>query len=123
LRIMYLRLVSCAAYERLLHGRKVEWERGDVQSVDDSRDVTEDREQDVDEQIGAAAALEEDAEGREEDGEDDLADVAAWCVSREFSVMFAFNSSLGSSRRAGAGAEAPEEESYLAVKAMMSSVL
>ena len=53
-------------------------ERGedDVQGVDDSGDVTEDGEEDVDEEVCATAALEEDADGREEDGEDDLADVA-----------------------------------------------
>ena len=37
--------------------------------------VTQDGEQDVDEEIRVAAALEEDAERGEEDGEDDLADV------------------------------------------------
>lgn len=50
---------------------------GNIQSVDDARDVAEDREQDVDEQVGAAAALEEHAQGRQDDGKDDLADVAA----------------------------------------------
>ena len=54
---------------------------GDVQSVNDSGDVTEDGEEDVDEQVCAAAALEEDADGGEEDGEDDLADVAGVGVS------------------------------------------
>lgn len=49
--------------------------------MDDSGDVTEDGEEDVDEQVGAAAALEEDADGGEEDGEDDLADVAGVGVS------------------------------------------
>lgn len=53
----------------------------DVQSVDDSGDVTKDGEEDVDEEVGAAAALEEDSEGGEEDGEDDLADVAGVGVS------------------------------------------
>jgi hypothetical protein len=37
--------------------------------------VTQDGQQDVDEEIRIAAALEEHAEGREEDGEDDLAQV------------------------------------------------
>lgn len=37
----------------------------------------EDGQQDVEQQLGAAADLEEDAERREDDGEDDLADVAA----------------------------------------------
>lgn len=63
-----------------LRGAGGEWGE-DVQSVDDSGDVTEDGEEDVDEEVGAAAALEEDAEGREEDGEDDLADVAGRGVS------------------------------------------
>ena len=37
--------------------------------------VTKDGQQDVDEEVRIAAALEEHAEGREEDGEDDLANV------------------------------------------------
>lgn len=44
--------------------------------MDDTRDVSQNREQDVDEQIGAAATLEEDSQGREEDGKNDLEDVA-----------------------------------------------
>jgi hypothetical protein len=44
--------------------------------VDDTRDVTQNREQDVDEQVGAAATLEEDSQRREEDGKNDLEDVA-----------------------------------------------
>lgn len=47
-----------------------------VQSVDDTRDVTQNRQENVDEEVGAAAALEQDSDGREEDGEDDLEDVA-----------------------------------------------
>jgi hypothetical protein len=37
---------------------------------------TEDREENVDAEVGAAALLEEYTEGREDHGEDDLADVA-----------------------------------------------
>ena len=37
---------------------------------------TKDGEEDVDEEISTASALEEDSERREEDGNDDLADVA-----------------------------------------------
>lgn len=48
-----------------------------IESVDDTRDVTQNREQDVDEQIGAAATLEEDSQRREEDGKNDLEDVAS----------------------------------------------
>lgn len=53
----------------------------DVQGVDDSGNVTEDGEEDVDEEVCAAAALEEDADGWEEDGDDDFADVAGGSVS------------------------------------------
>ena len=47
-----------------------------VQGVDDTWDVTEDGQQDVDEEVGAAATLKEDTERWEDDGENDLADVA-----------------------------------------------
>jgi hypothetical protein len=53
------------------------YEAGDIQGVDDTRDVTQDGEQDVDEQIGTASALEEDTQRWQENGKDDLADVAA----------------------------------------------
>lgn len=52
--------------------------------MDDSGDVTEDCEEDVDAEVGAAAALEEDTHGGKEDGEDDLADVAGGVVSLGF---------------------------------------
>jgi hypothetical protein len=38
--------------------------------------TTEDGQQQVDEEVGTAAALEEDSEGRQHDGADDLDDVA-----------------------------------------------
>ena len=41
-----------------------------------TRDITQNRQEDIDKEIGTAAALEKDADGREEDGEDDFADVA-----------------------------------------------
>lgn len=47
----------------------------DVQGVDDTGQVTEDSQEDVDEKVGVAATLEEDAERRENDGEDDFADI------------------------------------------------
>lgn len=40
---------------------------------------TEDCEEDVDAEISAASPLKEDSKRREDDGEDDLADVAARC--------------------------------------------
>ena len=45
--------------------------------------TTKDGQEQVDEEVGAAATLEEDSEGREHDGADDLDDVAergvSWC--------------------------------------------
>lgn len=83
---------------------------GNVQSVDDARNVTQDGEQDVDEQISTAAALEKHTQRWQEDGKDDLADIAV------FSTMLA--------------ALLPEEAStekkrggsmiYLAVKGMIA---
>lgn len=43
--------------------------------MNDTRDVTQYREEDVDQQIRATAPLEENAERWEDDGEDDLANV------------------------------------------------
>jgi len=48
----------------------------DIQSVDDSGNVTKDCQEDVDEEISTASALEEDTERWQDDGENDLADVA-----------------------------------------------
>jgi hypothetical protein len=44
--------------------------------VDDAGNVTQDGEEDVDEEISSAAALEEHSDWGNEDGEDDLDDVA-----------------------------------------------
>lgn len=44
--------------------------------MDDAGNVTQDGEEDVDAEVGTTAALEEDTNGREEDGKEDLADVA-----------------------------------------------
>jgi len=57
----------------------------DVQGVDDSRNVTQDCQQDVDQKVSAATTLKEDTERWEEDGEDDLADVAS--SERHFEVL------------------------------------
>lgn len=44
--------------------------------MDDTRDVSEYRQKDVDEEVGIASTFKEDTDGREEDGENDFADVA-----------------------------------------------
>lgn len=44
--------------------------------MDNTRDVTQNRQADVDEEIRIAAPLEEDTERREDDREDDLTNVA-----------------------------------------------
>lgn len=77
--------------------------QNDVQSVDDAGNVTyggsiskrfggwsvyslltKNGQEDVDEEVCAAAALKENTERRDEDGEDDLDDVAAGLVSLSF---------------------------------------
>lgn len=47
--------------------------------MDDTRNVSQNRQEDVDEEVSSAAALKEDTDGRKEDGEDDFDDVAAAC--------------------------------------------
>lgn len=54
----------------------------DVERVDDTGDVTQDCEQNVDQEISAAATLEEDSDGWQDDGEDDFDDVAVAIVSK-----------------------------------------
>lgn len=46
-----------------------------VQGMDDTRNVTQDGQTDVDEHVGTTSALQEDTQRRQDDGEDDLADV------------------------------------------------
>ena len=46
-----------------------------------TRNVAQDGEQDVDQEISAAAALEEHSDRGQEDGEDDLDDVSARAIS------------------------------------------
>jgi hypothetical protein len=48
----------------------------DVESVDDTGNVAENGQQDVDEEVGVAATLKEDTKRGQDHGEDDLADVA-----------------------------------------------
>lgn len=49
--------------------------------MDDTRDVTEDSQQNVDEEVGAATTFEEYTEWWEDDGKNDLADIAEGGVS------------------------------------------
>lgn len=71
----------------------------DVQGVDETGDETQDGQGDVDEEVDAAAALEEDTQGREDDGEDDLADVAGGVLV----LLFHFVASIMSRGCARAG--------------------
>lgn len=52
-----------------------------VQSVDDSGNVSKNRQQDVNEEIGTAASLKENTKRWEDDGKNDLADIAGANVS------------------------------------------
>jgi len=49
----------------------------DVEGVDNAGNVAEDGEEDVDQNVGAATTLKEDTERWEDDGKDDLADIAS----------------------------------------------
>ena len=44
--------------------------------MNDARDITKNRQEDVDEEVGVATSLKENAERRKDNSEDDLADVA-----------------------------------------------
>ena len=46
--------------------------------MDDAWNVTQDREEDVDQQVGATATFEEHSKRWEEDGEDDLNDITGY---------------------------------------------
>lgn len=61
-----------SGYSRLVTSRQGK----NSQSVNDTRDITQDGQQDVDEQVAIAAALKEDTQRREEDCKDDFANVA-----------------------------------------------
>lgn len=52
-----------------------------IQSVDDSGNVTKNGQEDVDEEVCAATTLEEYTKRRKKDGKDDLDDVAVFLVS------------------------------------------
>lgn len=45
--------------------------------MDDTREVTQDCEKDVDQEVCTAASLEEDTDGRQNDGKNNLADIAS----------------------------------------------
>lgn len=53
--------------------------------MDYSWDVTENSEEDIDEEISSTASLEEDTDGRKDNGEEDFADIANMYVSSHFS--------------------------------------
>lgn len=55
--------------------------RVNVQCVNDTGDITQDRKQDVDEEVCIATSLKEDTKRRENDGKDDLADVSTGALS------------------------------------------
>ena len=89
--------------------RRVELERiAHIQRMDDARDVTQDCEQDVDEEVGAAAALQENAERREDDGKDDLADIAN--KQRNQLTMLALSLKSAGVEGSGGGDEARVEK-------------
>ena len=74
--------------------------------MDDAGNITQDGEEDVDQQVGAATALKENAQGRQDDCENDLANVAGgerhgcdwrssnglWCLKTDVRFYFFYNS-------------------------------
>jgi len=66
--------------------------QNDIQSVNDTGNVTEDGEEDVDQEIRAATALEEDTERWEDDSKDDLADVAG--SERHFDDLYSVENGI-----------------------------
>lgn len=88
----------------------------DSQRVHDAGYVAQYRQQDVDQEVGVAAALEKDTEGRQEDGEDDLAEVTGEMQRQLKSRTSCWDSTM--KRRRYLGEEA--ERLYLAVKAILS---
>lgn len=46
-----------------------------IQSVDNTRDPTQNGQTDVDQQVGTTAALQEDTQRGQDDGKDDFADI------------------------------------------------
>lgn len=46
-----------------------------VHGVDNTGNPTQDGQQDVDQEVSTTSALQEDTQGRQDDGEDDLADI------------------------------------------------
>jgi hypothetical protein len=87
-----------------------------------TRNVTENGEQDVDQEVGIAAALEEDTDRWQEDGEDDLDDVAddgrlvSNCKNKRRGYSWRRDSATPAvQRRMGRGVQA-----YLPVKGMLA---
>jgi len=58
-----------------------------IQRVDNSGNVTENSQEDVDEEIGAATTLKEYTERRKEDGDNDLDDVSVAFSQRCFRLL------------------------------------
>lgn len=78
--------------------------------MDDTRQVTQNGEQDVNEEISVASALEEDTDRREDDGKNDLADITVWYQVKSASIQ----------RCASQGGRI---EAYLAVKGIFAVVM
>ena len=62
---------------------------GQLQSMDDTRDVAQYRQEDVDEEVGIATPLKENTKRWDEDGENDLADVAIGQIRQPCSLCLA----------------------------------
>lgn len=66
----------------------------DLHSVDDSGDITQNRQTDVNEQVGAASSLEKHSQRGEENGEDELANITKNEKSQSSSILMVVNFSV-----------------------------
>ena len=109
---------------------KMKRDVSDLQGMDNTRNITQYCQENVDEEIGIATALEENTKRREEDGQDDLADVA---IVRARLVLIFKELDGDSGQARGKSAEMTAKsmsslsrmekcETYLAVNGMVTQV-
>lgn len=84
--------------------------------MDDTGNVTKDGKEDVDQEICAAATLKEHTKRREDDGKNNLDDVAEDCISYDSSP------SLAGAPRGSAGVSCAEGKTHDPVKAILKVV-
>ena len=94
-----------------------------VQSMNDTRDIAQDGQQNIDQEVAAASALEKDTQRWEDDGKNDLADI----TTRQSKVSRRLHRTASSAKLSRAGriareraGESNREGTYEAVKGMLA---